>query len=44
MSMSQRQFIGDLDKVQEALGDIVFQNLQRLSQQLADNFNAIRTR
>ncbi len=39
MSMPQRQFIGDHEKVQEALGDIVFKNLQKFSQRLADNFN-----
>lgn len=39
MSMPQRQFIGDHAKVQQALGDIVFKNLQKFSQQLADNFN-----
>ena len=39
MSMPQRQFIGDHEKVQQALGDIVFKNLQRFSQRLADNFN-----
>lgn len=39
MSMPQRQFIGDHEKVQEALGDIVNKNLQRFSQRLADNFN-----
>ena len=44
MSMPQRQFIGDHEKVQEALGDIVNKNLQRFSQRLADNFNANRTR
>lgn len=39
MSMPQRQFIGDHEKVQEALGDIINKNLQRFSQRLADNFN-----
>ncbi len=39
MSMPQRQFIGDHEKVREALGDIVFKNLQKFSQRLADNFN-----
>lgn len=44
MTMPQRQFIGDHEKVQEALGEIVNKNLQRFSQRLADNFNANRTR
>lgn len=39
MSMPQRQFIGDHEKVQQALGDIVNKNLQEFSQRLADNFN-----
>lgn len=39
MSMPQRQFIGDHEKVQQALGDIVYKNLQEFSQRLADNFN-----
>lgn len=39
MTMPQRQFIGDHEKVQQALGDIVNQNLQKFSQRLADNFN-----
>lgn len=42
MSMPQRQFIGDHEKVQQALGDIVNKNLQRYSQKLADNFNKRR--
>lgn len=42
MIMPQRQFIGDHPKVQEALGQIVFNNLQKFSQQLADNFNRRR--
>ena len=41
MEMPQRQFIGNHPKVQEALGDIVFKNLQRQSQQLADKFNKL---
>ena len=40
--MPQRQFIGDHDKVQQALGDIVNKNLQQFSQRLADNFNRRR--
>lgn len=39
MNMPQRQFIGDHEKVQQALGDIVFKRLQEFSQNLADNFN-----
>lgn len=39
MTMPQRQFIGDHEKVQQALGDIVYKNLQKLSQRFADNFN-----
>lgn len=39
MNMPQRQFIGDHEKVQQALGDIVNKNLQEFSQRLADNFN-----
>lgn len=39
MNMPQRQFIGDHEKVQQALGDIVFKRLQEFSQRLADNFN-----
>lgn len=39
MTMPQRQFIGDHEKVQQALGDIVNKNLQEFSQRLADNFN-----
>ena len=42
MTMPQRQFIGDHDKVQQALGDIVNKNLQQFSQRLADNFNRRR--
>ncbi len=34
MSMPQRQFIGDHPKVQQALGDIVHQELQRFSENL----------
>lgn len=44
MSMPQRQFIGDHEKVQQAFGDIVNKNLQEFSQRLADNFNANRMR
>lgn len=39
MSMPQRQFIGDHEKVQQALADIVEKNLQEFSQKLADKFN-----
>lgn len=39
MSMPQRQFIGDHERVQQALAEIVNKNLQRVSQRLADNFN-----
>lgn len=39
MNMPQRQFIGDHELVQQALGDIVFKRLQEFSQNLADNFN-----
>ena len=39
MNMPQRQFIGDHEKVQQALGDIVYKNLREFSQRLADNFN-----
>lgn len=39
VNMPQRQFIGDHEKVQQALGDIVFKRLQEFSQNLADNFN-----
>lgn len=39
MNMPQRQFIGDHELVQQALGDIVFKRLQEFSQSLADNFN-----
>lgn len=39
MSMPQRQFIGDHEKVQEALGKIVNDNLRKFSQKLANNFN-----
>lgn len=39
MSMPQRQFIGDHEKVQQALGDIVNKNLHDFSQKLANNFN-----
>lgn len=39
MNMPQRQFIGDHEKVQQALGDIVFKRLQEFSQRLADDFN-----
>lgn len=39
MSMPQRQFIGDHEKVQQALGNIVFKRLQKFSQRLADDFN-----
>ncbi len=42
MNMPQRRFIGDHEKVQQALGDIVFRRLQEFSQNLADNFNANR--
>lgn len=33
-NIPQRQFIGDHDKVQQALGDIVYKNLQKLSEDL----------
>lgn len=39
MNMPQRQFIGDHDKVQQALAEVVYKNLRDFSQQLADNFN-----
>ena len=39
MTMPQRQFIGDHELVQQALGEIVFKRLQEFSQNLADNFN-----
>ncbi|MGN0206464.1 MAG: phage virion morphogenesis protein [Muribaculaceae bacterium] len=39
MNMPQRQFIGDHELVQQALGEIVFKRLQEFSQNLADNFN-----
>ena len=39
MNMPQRQFIGDHELVQQALGEIVFKRLQEYSQNLADNFN-----
>lgn len=39
MSMPQRQFIGDHPKVQEVLAGIVYKNLEKISQQLADKFN-----
>ncbi len=39
MTMPQRQFIGDHPKVQQALADVVYKNLQEFSQKLADNFN-----
>lgn len=39
MNMPQRQFIGDHPKVQEALADIVYKNLQKMSENLVDNFN-----
>ena len=39
MNMPQRQFIGDHELVQQALGEIVFKRLQEVSQNLADNFN-----
>lgn len=39
MTMPQRQFIGDHPEVQRTLGDIVYRNLQRESQRLADKFN-----
>lgn len=39
MNMPRRQFIGDHEKVRQALGDIVNKNLQEFSQRLADNFN-----
>ena len=42
MSMPQRQFIGDHEKVQQALGDIVYKNLKEFSQRLADDFNRNR--
>ncbi len=34
MNMPQRQFIGDHEKVQQALGDIVNRNLQKFSEDL----------
>ena len=39
MNMPRRQFIGDHELVQQALGEIVFKRLQEFSQNLADNFN-----
>lgn len=33
-NIPQRQFIGDHDKVQQALGDIVYKNLQKFSEDL----------
>lgn len=39
MNMPQRQFIGDHELVQQALGEIVFKRLQEFSQNIADNFN-----
>ncbi len=39
MNMPQRQFIGDHEKVREALGDIVFKRLEKFSQRLSDDFN-----
>ena len=39
LNMPQRQFIGEHERVQQALGDIVNKNLQQMSEQLAKNFN-----
>jgi phage gpG-like protein len=39
MNMPRRQFIGDHERVRQALADIVNKNLQEFSQRLADNFN-----
>ena len=38
-TMPQRQFIGEHARVQEALSDIVNKNLQKMSEQLAKQFN-----
>ena len=39
MTMPQRQFIGEHERVQQALGDIVAKNLQQMSEQLSKSFN-----
>lgn len=39
MRMPQRQFIGEHTRVQQQLADIIAKNLQKMSEQLAQNFN-----